>query len=144
MKKLFLFAAAGLFFAATGNAQVKRNVPQTQKVQSDSSHYFQKGKMMNDLNLTSDQKSQMKELHEQNKQQRDAIKNDASLTPDQKKQKMKDLHQSQSEKMNSILTPDQQAKRKAFMQKRTQNHKMDGKMHKNAQADKSISDPSVQ
>lgn len=142
MKKLFLLAAAGLFFAATSNAQVKRNVPQTQRVQSDSSRHFQKG-MMNDLNLTSDQKSQLKELHEQSKQQRDAIKNDASLTPDQRKQKMKDLHQSQSEKMNSILTPDQQAKRKAFMQKRKQNHKMDGKMHKKA-GDKSVSDSSVQ
>jgi Spy/CpxP family protein refolding chaperone len=143
MKKLFLFAAAGLFFAATSNAQVKRNAPQTQKVQSDSSHHFKKG-MMNDLNLTSDQKSQLKELREQNKQQRDAIKNDASLTPDQKKQKMQDLHKSQSEKMNSILTPEQQAKRKAFMQNRKQNHKMDGKMHKKAHTDKSVSNSSVQ
>jgi Spy/CpxP family protein refolding chaperone len=143
MKKLFLFAAAGLFFAATGNAQVKRNAPQTQKVQSDSSHHFKKG-MMNELNLTSDQKSQLRELYEQNKQQRDAIKNDSSLTPDQKKQKMKDLHKSQSEKMNSILTPEQQAKRKAFMQNEKQNHKMNGKMHKKAHADKSVSDSSVQ
>jgi Spy/CpxP family protein refolding chaperone len=143
MKKLFLFAAAGLFFAATGNAQVKRNAPQTQKVQSDSSHHFKKG-MMNDLNLTSDQKSQLKELHEQNKQQRDAIKNDANLTPDQRKQKMKDLHKSQSEKMNSILTPEQQAKIKAFMQNRKHDHKMDGKMHKKAHADKNVSDSSVQ
>jgi len=136
MKKLFLVAVAGFFFVASSNAQVQRETPQSQKVQSDSSHHFKKG-MMADLNLTPAQKSQMKELHEQSKQQRDAIKNDATLTPDQKKDKMKDLHKSQSEKMNSILTPDQQAKRKAFMEQRKEDRKANGKMRgKRAHADK--------
>ncbi|HEY8657617.1 MAG TPA: hypothetical protein VIL78_01170 [Hanamia sp.] len=43
----------------------------------------------------------------------DAIKNDASLTPEQKKAKMKELHQTQRQTMNSILTPEQQEKMKA-------------------------------
>lgn len=145
MKKLFLFAIAGFFFTANSNAQVKRDVPQSQRVQSDSSHHFKKGKMMDDLNLTPDQKTQMKALHESSKQQGDAIKNDASLTPDQKKQKMKDLHQSQSEKMNSIFTPDQQAKRKSFMEKRKENGKMNGKMNgKKGHQHKNASDSSAQ
>ncbi|MEO9145465.1 MAG: Spy/CpxP family protein refolding chaperone [Ginsengibacter sp.] len=126
MKKLFLIVLASCFFVINSNAQVKRDVTQSQKVRSDSSHHFRKDKMKNDLNLTPDQKAQMKTLRESNKEQRDAIKNDASLTPEQKKARMKDLHKTQSDKMNSILTPDQQAKRKAYMEKMRANRKMQG------------------
>lgn len=129
MKKLFLLAIAGCLFATAGNAQVTRKPAHSQKVQSDSAHHFKRGEMMNDMNLSPDQKTQLKALHESNMKQREAIKNDATLTPEQKKDKMKDLHKAQSEKMNSILTPDQQAKRKAFMEKRKENQKMNGKWH---------------
>lgn len=127
MKKLFLILFASGFFVINSNAQVKRDITQSQKVQSDSSRHFKKGKMEHDLNLTSDQKAQMKTLRENNKQQREAIQNDASLTQDQKKAKMKDLHKEQSDKMNSILTPDQQAKRKAYKKNMKTNRKMQGK-----------------
>ncbi len=132
MKKLFLFAAAGLLFAVTGNAQVKRNSRQSQTtVQSDTSHHFRQGTMMDNLNLTADQKAQMKTMREDAKQQREAIQNDATLTADQKKAKMKELHKTQSDKMNSILTPEQQATWKANMQQMKQNRKMNGKGGKN-------------
>ena len=128
MKKLFLVAIAGLFFAANSNAQVKRDVPQSQQMKSDSTHHFKKEKMKDQLNLTADQKSQMKTLHQDMKQQREAIMNDQSLTSDQKKEKMKDLRKSQSEKMNTILTPDQQAKMKELRKQRMKDHKMNHKM----------------
>ena len=130
MKKLFLVAIAGLFFAANGNAQVKRNVPHSQQMRSDSSRHFQKGKMQDQLNLTADQKSQMKTLHQDMKQQREGIMNDQSLTADQKKEKMKDLRKSQSEKMNTILTPDQQTKMKELRKQRMKNHNMHRGMKK--------------
>jgi periplasmic protein CpxP/Spy len=130
MKKLFLFAVAGLLFAATGNAQVKRNSPKPQTMQSDSSHHFRKGKMMDNLNLTADQKAQLKAMREDSKQQRDAIHNDASLSAEQKKAKMKELHKTQSDKMNSILTPEQQATWKANMQQMKENRKMNSKRGK--------------
>ena len=130
MKKLFLVAIAGLFFAANSNAQVKRNVPQSQQMRSDSSHHFKRGNMMDQLNLTADQKSQMKALHQDMKQQREGIMNDQSLTADQKKEKMKDLRKSQSEKMNTILTSDQQLKMKEMRKQRMKNHKMKHGMKK--------------
>lgn len=130
MKKLFLVAIAGLFFAANSNAQVKRDVQRSQKMQSDSSHHFRKGKMADQLNLTADQKSQVKTLRQDMKQQRDGIMNDQSLTADQKKQKMKDLRKAQSEKMNTILTPDQQAKMKELRKQRMKNHRMHQGMKK--------------
>ena len=76
------------------------------------------GKMFKDLNLTDAQKSQMKANSENMKQQRQAISNDASLSQDQKKAKMKELHKTQKDQMNSILTADQKAKLKADKQNR--------------------------
>lgn len=126
MKKLFISLLAISLFSFNGNAQVKRDVTQSQKMRSDTSRHFRKGQMMNDLNLTADQKAKMKEIQQSTKEQRDAIRNDASLTPEQKMAKMKDLRKSQSEKVNSILTPDQQAKRKASMEKMRSNGRMHG------------------
>lgn len=130
MKKLILVAIAGFFLAANTNAQVKRNAPHSQHMQSDSSRHFERGEMMTQLNLNADQKSQMKALHQDMKQQRDGIMNDQTLTADQKKQKMKDLRKTQSEKMNTILTPDQQAKMKELRKQKMKNRKMNHGMKK--------------
>ena len=129
MKKLLVMLIATCLFAVNSNAQVNRNADPAQKVQKDAMHR-KSSKMMKDLNLTPDQKAQMKEMHQGNKQQRDAIKNDASLSQDQKAAKMKELHKSQKEKMNSILTPDQKSKMKAYKM----NHKKmkEEKMDKNS------------
>lgn len=123
MKKLLVMLIATCLFAVNGNAQVKRNVDPAQKMQRDSMHR-KSSEMMKDLNLTADQKAQMKEMRQSNKQQREAIKNDASLSQDQKTAKMKELHKSQMDKMNSILTPDQQSKMKTY---RMNHKKMEGK-----------------
>ncbi|HEY5464233.1 MAG TPA: hypothetical protein VIJ95_13310 [Hanamia sp.] len=127
MKKLFLFALTGFIFTISSNAQVARNTNPSQNVQSDSSHHHHRGDMMAQLNLSSDQKSQLKSLRESNKQQREEINNDATLTQDQKRAKMRNMHKSQSDKINSILTPDQQAKRNAYIQKMKANRKMNGR-----------------
>jgi Spy/CpxP family protein refolding chaperone len=129
MKKFILVAVAGLFFAANSNAQAQREMPKHQHMQSDSAHHFQRGKMMQDLNLTAEQKTQMKTLHHDMMQQRNAIQHDASLSADQKKEKMKELHQTQTQKMNAILTPDQQEKMKAFRHQDSQKPQM----HKGSQ-----------
>lgn len=125
MKKLFLFTTV-VFLAIASSAQVSRKTAPNQKVYSDSMSAHNKV-MMDELNLTADQKSQMKTIQENTKQQREAIKNDASLTQDEKRAKMKDLQKSHSQKVNSILTPDQQAKRSAYIQKMKANGKMHGK-----------------
>ena len=126
MKKIFLFAIAGFFFTVNSSAQVQREVPQSQQTQTEPSQH-QNG-MMNQLNLTPDQKSQMKTVHQDMKQQRESIMNDQSLTADQKKQKMKEFRKSQSEKVNGILTPDQQQKMKELRKQRMKNRKMNHKM----------------
>lgn len=134
MKKLILLAIAGLFFAVNSNAQTQRVMPKHQGMTSDSVHQYKRGTMMQELNLSVDQKAKMKALHEDLHQQRNAIQNDTTLSLDQKKEKMKELHKTQMQKMNLILTPEQQAKLKAFREQRRHNHKlhkMDNKPNQN-------------
>lgn len=125
MKKILAIVLSFSFFALNANAQVTRYVNPSQKVQRDSTHKKRDGKMMKDLNLSQSQQSQMKEFHQNMKQQRDALKNDASLTPEQKKAKMNELHNVQKEKMNSILTPEQKQKMQA--DKKERKEKNEGK-----------------
>jgi Spy/CpxP family protein refolding chaperone len=74
------------------------------------------------LNLTPEQKADLKSIRENSKQQAQAIKNDSSLTPDQKKAKFKELRKSSHEQMMAKLTPDQQAKFKE-MRKEHRGHR---------------------
>jgi periplasmic protein CpxP/Spy len=70
------------------------------------------------LNLTPEQKADLKSIRENEKQHAQAIKNDSSLTPDQKKAKFKELRKSSHEQMMAKLTPDQQAKFKEMRKER--------------------------
>ncbi|MEO6818546.1 MAG: hypothetical protein ABI204_02375 [Ginsengibacter sp.] len=69
------------------------------------------------LNLSESQKDQLKSYVKEGRQQREAIKNDATLTPAQKKAKMKDVKADAFSKMESILTPEQRAKAKVYIDK---------------------------
>jgi len=67
---------------------------------------------MKALNLSMEQKGQLKESHRSMKQKKEEVSNDTSLTAQQKETKMKELHKEQKEKLNSILTPEQKEKLK--------------------------------
>jgi Spy/CpxP family protein refolding chaperone len=69
-------------------------------------------KFVQALNLTADQQAAIKSIHENFRQQAQAIKNDSSLTPNQKKAKFKELRKSTHEQMMAKLTPEQQQKLK--------------------------------
>lgn len=75
------------------------------------------------LNLTEDQQTKVKPILEDQSKQMKAIHDDTSLAPAEKQAKMKDLHESSIEKMNAILTPDQQAKWKQMRQEMMEKHK---------------------
>ena len=68
--------------------------------------------VVNDLNLSDDQKSKMKDIFSDAKSKRDAIINDTSLTDDQKRAKMKELHTGTMSKVNEVLTPEQRTQLK--------------------------------
>jgi Spy/CpxP family protein refolding chaperone len=64
----------------------------------------------NSLGLTADQKSQIKQIRQNEKQQIQAVKTDNSLSKDQKKAKIKDIRQNGTSQINGLLTPEQQQK----------------------------------
>jgi DNA-directed RNA polymerase subunit H (RpoH/RPB5) len=107
MKKLSILVS--IFFLLSGkiNAQIQRQVNPSQAVVSDTLQKNNKREVLNELNLTKDQKDKIKELQRTMKQKRDDINNDQTLTDDQKKGKLKDLRIEQKENLGTILTPDQ-------------------------------------
>jgi Spy/CpxP family protein refolding chaperone len=75
------------------------------------------------LNLTEDQQAKVKPILEDQSKQMKAIHDDASLAPADRQAKMKEIHESSIERMNAILTPDQQAKWKQMRQEMMDKHK---------------------
>jgi protein CpxP len=72
------------------------------------------------LNLTDDQKAQMKKIREDAKSQMDAVKNDTSLSADQKQAKLKQIHRDSHKEVMSMLTPEQ---RKTMKEWRHEHHR---------------------
>lgn len=69
---------------------------------------FNAGRRFQALNLTDQQKSQLKPVFESTRQQMQALRSDTTLTPDQKREKIQQIRQNQMAQMKSILTPEQQ------------------------------------
>jgi len=63
---------------------------------------------MKGLNLTDDQKAEMKKIHESTRAQLDGVKKDDSLTADQKEAKIHQLRHGARMQMVKLLTPEQQ------------------------------------
>jgi Spy/CpxP family protein refolding chaperone len=66
--------------------------------------------MAQELNLSDEQQTQMKDIFQKQRQQAQSIRQDTSLTPEQRRQKMQELRQSTHQQMMSILNSDQQQK----------------------------------
>jgi len=112
----------GSAFAQTGTTSTQGSQdPQNTQVGDKSARHERRkamhDKMVKELGLSDQQQSQLKALHEDGRKQMQAIRNDSSLTKEQKKQKFQELRAQQHEKMNAILTPEQQAKMKDFHEK---------------------------
>ena len=75
-------------------------------------------KVMQDLNLSEDQKKQIKEMKLADKDKKQAILNDSKLTEEQKKDELKKLHEQRAKDMQSVLTEEQKVKMKALKEKR--------------------------
>jgi Spy/CpxP family protein refolding chaperone len=66
--------------------------------------------LSSELNLTDDQKTQIKPILQGEYQQLKGVHADTTLSDDQKSAKMTEIHNGAKGQINSILTPDQQKK----------------------------------
>jgi Spy/CpxP family protein refolding chaperone len=81
-----------------------------------------------DLNLTAEQKDQLKALREESKQQRDAIMQNTGLAEADKKQQLAALRKDAREKLLAVLTPEQREKLEAHRKEmKTRREGMKGK-----------------
>ena len=120
LKTLALTSTLAVSFAGFAAAQTATGTTAT-----TGNTATQKESGKNRLGLTADQKTQIKQIRQDEKQQIQAVKADNSLSKDQKKAKIQDIRQNGTSKINALLTPEQQQK---FAQRRA-NHR---KHHKHA------------
>jgi Spy/CpxP family protein refolding chaperone len=67
-------------------------------------------RMSSELNLTDDQKTKLKPILQNEVGQLKTVRDDTSMSADAKQAKMKEIHSSAKQQINTILTPDQQQK----------------------------------
>jgi len=106
-------------FLNIAHAQISRDTAfhlgratDTLQMSRDKSSKRSKKMMMDELNLTKQQRSSIKLIQQNHKAQRESIMNNDSLTMDQKKVQLKELRKKTENDINSILTDEQRQKRK--------------------------------
>lgn len=127
MKKIFLLVAFCVSISLAANAQG----PSKRQHRGESPMYEK-------LDLTQQQKDQMKKMREEFSAQRDKLKEDKNLTKEQKSTQVKELREKHREQVKQILTPEQQTKMAEMREKRGDGMKNDrkfaqrGKQHRKA------------
>lgn len=120
MKRILTAALALLLFAGVSQAQARQ----------DSSGFHHRGgheMMAKQLNLTADQKAQMKTIHENQRKEMEALKNNKSLSADQVQAQRKELHKKYRDQMQSLLTPEQRDQMKKWQAERKEKGNADGR-----------------
>jgi Spy/CpxP family protein refolding chaperone len=108
-----LFVAGVL--AAYGSPMLALAAGGTQEAgQTQAAPAQQNGPSRPELNLTDDQKAQMKKIHEGAKSQIEAVNNDSSLSADQKQAKIHAIRRDSHKQVEAMLTPDQRKTMRAW------------------------------
>jgi Spy/CpxP family protein refolding chaperone len=110
-------ATAGLVALIGTPALMAQETPQSNPQSQDQSAQMQSDQRREDelakLNLTDDQKAQVKKIHADMKSQMEVVKSDTTLTTDQRQAKLKQIHKASHEQVLQLLTPDQRQQMKA-------------------------------
>ena len=104
---------------------------------STPAHHGEKGKgehgeaplerLTKALDLTGDQKTKIKSIFEERRENVKAVREDATLSDEQKKEKAKEIIQSSTGKIKALLTPEQQTKFEKVMEEMKSRRKPPGK-----------------
>lgn len=113
MKSLMTIFTAALLLAGAALAQdqaatAQDNTAQTSAAPGQRMRRPGMQRMLEQLNLSDDQKAQLKTLRDQQRQDIQALRIDQSLTADQRRTQMQAVHQQFRTKMQGILTAEQQ------------------------------------
>jgi Spy/CpxP family protein refolding chaperone len=108
-KQIAITASFLLLSVIPAPSQAQNNAPDSAPGQSQAMHekHGDHNAMLASLNLTDDQKAQIKQIHEGLRPKVEAVNNDSSLSADQKQTKIHDLKRDMHEQVKKILTPEQ-------------------------------------
>jgi Spy/CpxP family protein refolding chaperone len=112
-----LLLAAGMLMVS-GSSVVARAAAETQdagQTQTAPAPAMHRGAGP-ELNLSDDQKAQMKKIREGAKSQIEAVNNDGSLSAEQKQAKIQAIHRGSHKQVEQMLTPEQRQTMKAWRQ----------------------------
>ncbi len=97
MKNFIIGTLTFMMFSGVVNAQTR---------DTTRLHHSHHANLASQLQLTTEQKSQLKSIHDQKRQELEALKN-KSLSPDQQKKQSKTLRKKYREQVQSVYTPAQ-------------------------------------
>jgi len=108
-KQLAITASFLLLSVFPALSYAQNNAPDSTPGQSQAMHEKRgdHNAMLANLNLTDDQKAQIKQIHEGTRSKIEAVNNDSSLSADQKQAKIQQIHKSTRKEVAAILTPEQ-------------------------------------
>lgn len=118
-KQLTLVASFLLLTTFPALTKAQSTAPETTQEQAMPGQQEERGGRLADLNLSEDQRAQIKQIHEGAKSRVDAVKNDSSLSADQKEVKIHEIRHESREQVKKILTPEQ---RKQMHEKMRKHH----------------------
>ncbi len=126
MKKITLLVFACIALVAA-NAQTQRKkttvvADSTTAAAAPTKTRGQKKEMMKELNLTSEQKGKLKEMHRVNKGKIAALQSNDKLTEAEKKEQLKALKKEQLKATLELLNDEQKAKLKAQQKNNRKNN----------------------
>ena len=106
-KQLAITASFMLLSVFPALSYAQNNAPDSTQGQAMHEKHGDQNAMLANLNLTDDQKAQIKQIHEGMRSKAEAVKNDSSLSTDQKEAKIRDLRRDTHEQVKKVLTPEQ-------------------------------------
>ena len=109
MKKILALSFAAAIFTFTASAQKERNTEGNAKMERHNGKH-EKGKMLKELNLSKEQKAELKVQHQNMKAKREALKAQDNLSVKEMREKQQALKAEQKSKMENLLTAEQKTK----------------------------------
>ena len=106
-KQLVITASFILLSVFPAISYAQNNAPDSAQGQAMHEKHGNHNAMLANLNLTDDQKTQIKQIHEGMRSKAEVVKNDSSLSADQKEAKIRDLRRDTHEQVKKVLTPEQ-------------------------------------
>lgn len=123
-KSIFIAAMFGAFSLATVSSYAQDAPPPPKEKGRSEAQGERRGPggnmmdMYKDLNLTKDQEAKIKSIDEEQRAKMQELRNDNSLSEDARREKMMAMRKDRMEKVNAVLTKEQQDKLEAKRKER--------------------------